>query len=833
MKRRILLFASAALAGISAPVVLGVTIQNPWITNDRVADTHDLTAMGNTYIYAYTPDGVVSPSSDEDKAINIYNNQKRRLYHWGCEPPSVGGNSIDDPTYTQNVFGWALCGRHATQACTIVDAAGLTPMKVGLPGHWVYQVYYGGAYHFYDTMTTCYVYNRANPPTVASCSEIKADNTLILDALSEGRACPGFLLCGDTESWFANAINSWGSFGTGETTARWTGDMDLRGGEVFLRTWEAWENEHPTSTVNADTMPGNDPPYHHECQHDWEDYVNWPYWEPYGQTISYIHTGKATYRRWANGTDTITPDFRSSDYEDLLYSSTNIATYYEDSITPDLHASTVNTVGEAVFRIQVPFYLTDGTVSGDFKRTNAGDITKILVSSNGTSWTEVWNNTATGTTQLSGLSLRTQVLGKYDVFYVKVQIKAVSALADAGVTNLSIGLTFEHNKGAMAYLDKGVNELTITCDNPEDLGDDYRMKVTYTWKEYDGADWTIEKSYVRHISDSPTSITLTTGGTKVPRTESIQMEIVPTPTDTTAPSAVSDLDCGSPSRTSIPFTWTAPGNDGATGEAIGYDLRYSTSAINAGNFASATQVQYVPVPQPAGETESFTVTGLTPSTTYYFAIKAFDEEGNTAAISNVDNATTMAPDNDAPYAVTNLAAATTQTLGTFSVTWTAPADNGNGYVAAYDLRWSTTAITSQNFSSATQLTGVTTPHSSGTGESYSATGLPTGVTVYFAIKSVDDSGNWSAISNVPDAEETIGTVTFQNGQDRLQRLPGFLYERSSHQHELRQQQHATGYRLCRPDVDEPAAHYRQVRPDESADRGCHHTCHAVCLCLFE
>ena len=44
------------------------------------------------------------------------------------------------------------------------------------------------------------------------------------------------------------------------------------------------------------------------------------------------------------------------------------------------------------------------------------------------------------------------------------------------------------------------------------------------------------------------------------------------------------------------LTWTAPGNDGSVGEATGYDLRYSTSPINAGNFSSATQVANVPVP---------------------------------------------------------------------------------------------------------------------------------------------------------------------------------------------------------------------------------------------
>ena len=72
----------------------------------------------------------------------------------------------------------------------------------------------------------------------------------------------------------------------------------------------------------------------------------------------------------------------------------------------------------------------------------------------------------------------------------------------------------------------------------------------------------------------------------------------------------------------------------------------------------------VPVPRPAGGAEAFTVTGLSPGTTYYFAIKAFDEAGNAAAISNVPSRATMAADTQAPNAVTNLAAAAHEHLGT-------------------------------------------------------------------------------------------------------------------------------------------------------------------------
>ncbi len=763
---RDLLLVSAMVAVLSLPAT-ALVIHNPWISNDRVADLHNINTMAATYVNAYTPDGVVPPASDQDKAINIYNNQKRRLYHWADEPPSVGGNVIGDPTYNHNVFGWALCGRHGAMGMTISRYAGFSDTRnVGVTGHNIYEVYYDGGWHLFDTMTTMYVFTKTTPPHVACLAEISADHSIMLNAVADGRACPGYLLCGDTADWYVGAADHWSDMGHTVQQTIWNGNMDLRSGQTYERTWEAWQNQCPTPRTNADSDPGLDPPYHHESQHDWKDYVNYPYWEPYGVVIPYVHSSKTTYRRWSNGTDTITPDFRSGAYQDLLEpTSHDIASYYTDGLTPDLHTATVGTTAEAIIKISVPYYLTDASFSGDFVKTNSGDVCNVQFSTNGTTWTTVWTASTLGTTTVTNQSLRSNIFAKWQTWYIKVQLKSSAAVTDAGVSNFSVVTTFEHNKGAMAYLDKGVNHLTITCDNPEDLGSNWRMKVTYKWKENNGAGWTIDKTYVRHIDTSPADITVTTGGAKVPRTESIQLQLVPTPApDSTAPSSVTDLQgSGTPGRTSVPLTWTAPGNDGTVGEAIGYDLRYSTSTIDAGNFGSVTQVANVPVPRPAGATESFTVTGLTPSTMYYFAIKAFDEDGNYGAISNVATVTTRDADPLAPEAVTDLAVATSATLGNYTLTWTAPADNGNGYVATYDLRYATSPITEETFASATAVAGLASPKSPGSGEAFVATQLATGTTLYFAIKGADDSGNWSGLSNVPTAREVFGKVTFQNG----------------------------------------------------------------------
>ena len=106
--------------------------------------------------------------------------------------------------------------------------------------------------------------------------------------------------------------------------------------------------------------------------------------------------------------------------------------------------------------------------------------------------------------------------------------------------------------------------------------------------------------------------------------------------DTTAPAAVSNLAAATGSNGGeINLTWTAPGDDGSSGTATTYIIKYSASAITTdAQFNAATDVTGEPAPAVAGTNQSMTVTGLTPGQTYYFAMKTQDEVPNTSALSN-------------------------------------------------------------------------------------------------------------------------------------------------------------------------------------------------------
>lgn len=89
------------------------------------------------------------------------------------------------------------------------------------------------------------------------------------------------------------------------------------------------------------------------------------------------------------------------------------------------------------------------------------------------------------------------------------------------------------------------------------------------------------------------------------------------------------------SADTVVVRWTAPGDDGAVGTATAYDLRVSDSPITAENFAAATAVSDPPPPLRSGTAQQMTVRGLTRGTTYYFAVKTVDDQGNWSGISNL------------------------------------------------------------------------------------------------------------------------------------------------------------------------------------------------------
>ncbi|MDG0810117.1 fibronectin type III domain-containing protein [Cohnella rhizosphaerae] len=263
---------------------------------------------------------------------------------------------------------------------------------------------------------------------------------------------------------------------------------------------------------------------------------------------------------------------------------------------------------------------------------------------------------------------------------------------------------------------------------------------------------TVGARYVRYWANGHVRVNGSVNTVDTP----VEIEVYADPQDSSPPAAVTNLASTFVSWKSADLAWTAPGGDGNTGTAVAYDLRYATSAITASNWSSATPVSGVPAPKTAGSAEAFTVTGLTPGTTYYFALKAKDLV-NESPISNVATVTTPAADTVAPAAIANLQA-TQAMFKSVKLTWTAPGDDGsNGKAASYDVRYSTSPITASNWASATQAEDELPQPAAGTPMQFKVTELTAGVTYYFAVRTTDAVGNVSGLSN--SASATIGTPT--------------------------------------------------------------------------
>ena len=97
-----------------------------------------------------------------------------------------------------------------------------------------------------------------------------------------------------------------------------------------------------------------------------------------------------------------------------------------------------------------------------------------------------------------------------------------------------------------------------------------------------------------------------------------------------------------------------------------------------------------------------------------------------------------------------------QERDTVTVSWTAPGDDATfGTAAQYELRYSDAPINSSNFTQAEMVSGMPLPRAAGTRQSVVVRGLTPGVVYYFAMRTVDDMGNWSGISNVARWDWTV------------------------------------------------------------------------------
>jgi len=221
------------------------------------------------------------------------------------------------------------------------------------------------------------------------------------------------------------------------------------------------------------------------------------------------------------------------------------------------------------------------------------------------------------------------------------------------------------------------------------------------------------------------------------------------PFDTTPPSLVTNI-VGTPGDRQITLDWVNPPEcdfDGVT-------IRYSTSAFP--NFTTG-ELAGTKVGGTPGGADSFTHQGLVNGTPYYYTIWAHDDEvvKNWSTGENPDSGTYVAPyDNVAPGQITDLSVVPgSETAFTLALEWTSPADSdydsASGIASDYELRFYNQPITAGNWDQAWDPGGewLPQPISVGQNQSYVVTGLSPLYDYYFAMRTYDEVGNESLVSN--------------------------------------------------------------------------------------
>jgi hypothetical protein len=203
-------------------------------------------------------------------------------------------------------------------------------------------------------------------------------------------------------------------------------------------------------------------------------------------------------------------------------------------------------------------------------------------------------------------------------------------------------------------------------------------------------------------------------------------------TSDTIPPEISNLQSSLIASTSATITWST--NEPSTSQVdYGFTTSYDQSTLlNATLVAS----------------HSLTLSSLSVSTTYHYRVRSKDVAGNETVSIDKTFTTPPAPDTTPPAAITNLTAChITRTSAILS--WTAPGDDGATDPSfSYDIRYATSPITNVNWGSARQAAGEPAPHPAGSQEFYTLAGLTRHTTYYVAIKTRDEAGNVSPLSNV-------------------------------------------------------------------------------------
>jgi hypothetical protein len=173
--------------------------------------------------------------------------------------------------------------------------------------------------------------------------------------------------------------------------------------------------------------------------------------------------------------------------------------------------------------------------------------------------------------------------------------------------------------------------MNISYQSSEVEGLDETSLGLYKWNESDKKWDLLTDSHTNAGNNVVSALVQSTGIYAVFATELSDDEILP--------GKVDDLNAKmGEGQANIKLSWTAPGDDGVSGQATNYIIRFNEVPITHQNWDECQDLSYKPNPLPAGSHQQISVKMPKSNKLYYFALKTEDEAGNISRLSNYTEA---------------------------------------------------------------------------------------------------------------------------------------------------------------------------------------------------
>lgn len=474
-----------ALAG-TALAVGAPGVVNPHVKADKSVDWRSIDSV----IKSVVKEGM----TDEEKVLAVFHTVRRMFVH-GPTPPGMAY----DFHKVMHVLGTGACLSMTTPLQVLYKRMGYKCQSWVHDGHHMMQVRYGGAWHCLDPHMTFYCYDRSKPAKIASIEQLQEDATLAHDAVKEGRAGKGYLLCGDSPKWFAGKQGRW----VLERGGRWPkmkivepfGRITLRRGESYVRTWHPGKYWYKKGWQERDGCG----PFHHCRAADRKDVVNWPLYEPH------VWKGpKGTvYRCWGVGRLIYKPHLADGHYADAVVSRKNIKVAGKTLAQAD-----PSRPAEVIFSVGCPYVLTAGELG---LAVTKGKLAASVSVDTGKTWEPIVLSADEGRMYAHFVD---EINGSFAGYWLKIQLTD-----GGGFGELELTSHFQLNRFSLPHLLPGGNVVSVSADR-------FGSPLTVAYRWWEGPGWKARKSAQKTFRGNG-KLEVQVAGPKWPRMESLTLSVAP------------------------------------------------------------------------------------------------------------------------------------------------------------------------------------------------------------------------------------------------------------------------------------------------------------------